>query len=58
MTPIRTALVHHPQIIVTAHTAWLSEQARPALQLRAVEQALAYVKGETPYGLINRELAK
>jgi D-3-phosphoglycerate dehydrogenase / 2-oxoglutarate reductase len=58
VTPIRAALVRHPKMIVTAHSAWLSEQARAALQLRAIEQVLACLKGETPYGLINRELAK
>jgi len=58
VTAIRAALVRHPKIIVTAHTAWLSEQARATLQLRAIEQALACLRGETPYGLINRELAK
>src|SRR5580700_5826125 len=58
VTPIRSALVRHPKMIVTAHTAWLSEQARATLQLRAIEQVLACLKGETPYGLINRELAK
>jgi D-3-phosphoglycerate dehydrogenase len=58
VTPVRSALVRHPKIIVTAHTAWLSEQARATLQLRAIEQVLACLKGETPYGLINREFAK
>jgi len=58
VTPVRTALVHHPRIIVTAHTAWLSREARATLQLRAIEQALACLRGEIPYGLINRELAK
>jgi D-3-phosphoglycerate dehydrogenase len=58
VTPVRTALVIHPKIIVTAHTAWLSQQARATLQLRAIEQALACLRGETPYGLINRELSR
>ena len=58
VTPIRSALVRHPKMIVTAHTAWLSQQARALLQLRAIEQALACLRGETPYGLINCELAK
>jgi D-3-phosphoglycerate dehydrogenase len=58
VTQVRTALVHHPKIIVTAHTAWLSQQARETLQLRAVEQVLACLKGKRPYGLINRELMK
>jgi len=57
VTPIRAALVSHPKIIVTAHTAWLSDEARATLQLRAIEQALACLRGEVPYGLINRELA-
>jgi len=58
VTPVRTALVSHPKMIVTAHTAWLSQQARATLQLRAIEQALACLRGETPYGLINRELSR
>jgi D-3-phosphoglycerate dehydrogenase len=58
VTPVRTALVRHPKMVVTAHTAWLSQQARASLQLRAIEQALACLKGEKPYGLVNRELAK
>ena len=58
VTPIRSALVRHPKMIVTAHTAWLSVQARATLQLRAIEQVLACLRGEIPYGLVNRELAK
>jgi D-3-phosphoglycerate dehydrogenase len=58
VTPVRSALVRHPKIVVTAHTAWLSEQARASLQLRAIEQVLACLRGETPYGLVNRELVK
>ena len=58
VTPVRTALVNHPKIIVTAHTAWLSVEARITLQAKAIEQALACLRGEIPYGLINRNLAK
>jgi D-3-phosphoglycerate dehydrogenase / 2-oxoglutarate reductase len=58
VTPIRSALVNHPKVIVTAHTAWLSEEARATLQLRAITQVLDCLKGETPYGLVNREVAK
>jgi D-3-phosphoglycerate dehydrogenase len=58
VTPVRTALVRHPKIIVTAHTAWLSQQAGATLQLRAIEQVLACLRGETPYGIINRALMK
>ena len=57
VTAVRTALVNHPKIIVTAHTAWLSVEARVALQAKAIEQALACLNGEIPYGLVNRKLA-
>lgn len=55
-TPMRRAVVNHPRVIVTPHTAWLSEEARATLQARAIEQVLACLKGEMPYGLINREV--
>jgi D-3-phosphoglycerate dehydrogenase len=55
VTPVRTRLVNHPKIIVTAHTAWLSEDALATLQARAIEQVLACFRGETPYGLVNPE---
>ncbi len=58
VTPVRNALVNHSKVIVTPHTAWLSEEARATLQARAIAQVLACLKGETPYGLINRTLAK
>jgi D-3-phosphoglycerate dehydrogenase / 2-oxoglutarate reductase len=58
VTPMRTALVNHPKIVVTAHTAWLSVEARVTLQARAVAQVVACLKGEKPYGLVNRPLAK
>jgi D-3-phosphoglycerate dehydrogenase len=57
-TPTGSALVNHPKVIVTPHTAWLSDEARSTLQARAIEQVLACLRGERPYGLINRELAK
>ena len=53
VTPVRKALVSHPKIIVTAHTAWLSEEARSTLQEHAVSQVIACLRGEKPYGLIN-----
>lgn len=56
--PTGRALVNHPNVIVTPHTAWLSEEARSTLQVRAVEQVIACLQGETPYGLVNRTLAK
>ena len=57
-TPTGIALVNHSKVIVTPHTAWLSVEARETLQARAIAQAIACLKGETPYGLINRTLAK
>jgi len=57
-TPTGSALVNHPRVIVTPHTAWLSEEARATLQARAIAQVLACLRGETPYGLINRTLSK
>jgi D-3-phosphoglycerate dehydrogenase len=56
--PTGRALVNHPKVIVTPHTAWLSDEARRTLQARAVEQVVACLKGEMPYGLVNRSLAK
>jgi D-3-phosphoglycerate dehydrogenase / 2-oxoglutarate reductase len=58
VTPMRSALVRHPKVIVTAHTAWLSEEARATLQAKAIAQVISCLKGEKPYGLINREIEK
>jgi D-3-phosphoglycerate dehydrogenase len=58
MPPVRSTLTDHPRVIVTPHTAWLSVEARATLQARAIAQVLACFKGEQPYGLINREVAK
>jgi D-3-phosphoglycerate dehydrogenase len=55
INPVRSALMNHPKIIVTAHTAWLSEEARTTLQARAVEQVIACLKGEKPAGLVSRK---
>ena len=55
-SPLRTSLVNHPKIIVTAHSAWFSEEARATLQSRAIAQVLACLRGEVPYGLVNRTL--
>ncbi|HVB98339.1 MAG TPA: C-terminal binding protein [Candidatus Dormibacteraeota bacterium] len=53
VTELRSALVQHPKIIVTAHTAWVSEEARATLQARAISQALTALAGKEPYGLVN-----
>jgi phosphoglycerate dehydrogenase-like enzyme len=46
-------VINHPKIILTPHSAWLSEEARATLQASAVAQVIAGLKGEKPYGLIN-----
>ncbi len=56
VTPIRLALVQHPKVIVTAHTGWLSEEARTTLQVKAIKQVIDCLKGKKPYGLINKEV--
>jgi D-3-phosphoglycerate dehydrogenase len=50
----RASLMGHPKIIVTPHSAWLSQEARSSLQAHAIAQVIACLKGEVPYGLINR----
>lgn len=47
------SVINHPKIILTPHSAWLSEEARTTLQASAVAQVIAGLKGEKPYGLIN-----
>jgi len=47
------SVLNHPKIILTPHSAWLSEEARTTLQASAVAQVIAALKGEKPYGLIN-----
>ena len=58
VTPLRSTLLTHPKIIVTAHTAWLSEEARATLQARAIAQVLACLRGERPYGFINQAIER
>lgn len=58
VSAVRSVLVNHPRTIVTAHTAWLSEEARSALQAKAVAQVLAGLRGEKPYGLVNRHVVR
>jgi D-3-phosphoglycerate dehydrogenase len=47
------SLLNHPKVVLTPHSAWLSEEARATLQARAVAQVVSALKGEKPYGLIN-----
>lgn len=52
-----TQLPNHPRILITAHMAWYSEQAREELQRKAGEQAAAVLRGEPPYALVNSAVA-
>jgi D-3-phosphoglycerate dehydrogenase len=56
LTPVRARLVRHPKIIVTPHTAWLSQEAVTTLQARAIEQVLVCFRGEIPYGVVNPQV--
>jgi len=53
VTRVRSILVNHPKVVVTPHTAWLSEEARDALQHRAIAQVIECLSGGKPYGVIN-----
>jgi D-3-phosphoglycerate dehydrogenase len=53
-SPLAWTLRDHPRIILTPHSAWLSEEARMTLQASAVEQVIAGLRGEKPYGIVNR----
>ena len=52
-TAAAASVINHPKIILTPHSAWLSEEARATLQASAVAQVIAGLKGEKPYGLIS-----
>lgn len=54
--PPHHELQNHPSILVTAHVAWYSEQAREELQRKAGEQAAAVLRGERPYALVNQSV--
>jgi D-3-phosphoglycerate dehydrogenase len=46
--PLRRA----PNLVLTPHAAWYSEEAIEELRRKAVESALALVRGERPVGLV------
>jgi D-3-phosphoglycerate dehydrogenase len=54
-TPVQAVWVKHPKVILTPHSAWLSQEARSSMQASAVAQVIACLRGgEKPYGLLNR----
>lgn len=52
--PPESALLHTPGITVTPHISYASEEALLELRRRAVENALAMYRGETPPDLIRQ----
>ena len=46
-------LRHTPGILLTSHSAWYSEEAIVDLRRKAIETALALVRGEQPAGLVS-----
>lgn len=45
-------------VVLTPHSAWLSEEARADMRRRAVGQVVSVLRGELPYSLINREVVQ
>jgi len=51
--PPDSPLLGLPNLLLTPHSAYYSEQARAAVRRRAVEQILAVLRGEQPPGIAN-----
>lgn len=47
-----------PQLLLTGHAAWYSEEARSSLQRMAAEEAARVLTGNPPRSPINRELLR
>ena len=51
--PPDSPLLGLPNLLLTPHSAYYSEQARAEVRRRAVEQILAVLRGEQPQGIAN-----
>jgi len=50
---IDSRLRNHPLIIVTPHTAGVTQEGRERIEVMAVERVLAFFRGETPPNVVN-----
>jgi D-3-phosphoglycerate dehydrogenase len=48
-------LLRHPNVMVTSHVAWYSEEARRELALNTAAEAIRFLGGEQVRGVINRD---
>ena len=49
---------NHPQIVVSDHTAWYSEESQVILQKLAAEEIVRVCRGELPFSLANVDLVR
>lgn len=47
--------LHRPNVMITPHVAWYSQDAVRELGVRVAEEALRYLRGETPKAVLNPE---
>jgi D-3-phosphoglycerate dehydrogenase len=54
--PKNSPLRHHPQLVVSDHTAWYSEESQADLQRKAAEEVARVCTGAMPFSLANPEV--
>ena len=54
--PARSPFAQHPDIVVTDHTAWYSEESQRSLQRKAAEEVARVGTGQLPVSLANPEV--